>query len=518
MNGATTVALTGLLRQAFDVYQDDQPALAELESHALRLDEPLRLAVAGMVKAGKSTLLNAILGEEIAPTGTGECTRIVTWYRYRDTPRVTMFPVAGGSRSLPVRRVDGRLVFDIGRARAEDVSRLVVDWPVKSLRELTLIDTPGIASLSSDVSARSSDFLIPTEGTSAADAIIYVMRHLHEADLKFLEAFRDTSAGQFGTNALAVLSRADEIGAGRIDSLLAARDIAKRYRSDDTFRDLAVGLVPVAGLLAQTARTMHQVEFATLVELSKLDRAERERLLISVDRFVRPEAPTDAGPEARAALLARFGLFGIRLATVLIGNGISDPTALAQELTRRSGLDELLRLISGQFQIRAAGLKAHSAIAGIETLIRQRPHAGTDSLLVALERIKAGAHEFRELQLLATARTTGLALSPELTAEAERLVGGNGIAPADRLGLAEGASVAEVKSHAARALHRWRSQAESPLADRATVELCQTVVRSCEAILSRPVDGSRASATRLVLRSEPRAGTRDQTEDETGSG
>ena len=44
------------------------------------------------------------------------------------------------------------------------------------------------------------------------------MRHLHATDLKFLEAFKDTAAGKSGTvNALAVLSRADEIGAGRID-------------------------------------------------------------------------------------------------------------------------------------------------------------------------------------------------------------------------------------------------------------------------------------------------------------
>ena len=46
-----------------------------------RLDEPLRVAIAGRVKAGKSTLLNALVGERLAATDAGECTRIVTWYR-----------------------------------------------------------------------------------------------------------------------------------------------------------------------------------------------------------------------------------------------------------------------------------------------------------------------------------------------------------------------------------------------------------------------------------------------------
>ncbi len=36
-----------------------------------RLGEPLRVAIAGKVKAGKSTLLNALVGDELAPTDAG---------------------------------------------------------------------------------------------------------------------------------------------------------------------------------------------------------------------------------------------------------------------------------------------------------------------------------------------------------------------------------------------------------------------------------------------------------------
>ena len=43
-----------------------------------------------MVKAGKSTLLNAIIGEEVAPTDAGECTKVIIWYRHGATPRLTM--------------------------------------------------------------------------------------------------------------------------------------------------------------------------------------------------------------------------------------------------------------------------------------------------------------------------------------------------------------------------------------------------------------------------------------------
>ena len=62
---------------------------AAVDAVTRRLDEPLRVAIAGRVKAGKSTLLNALVGERLAATDAGECTRIVTWYRHGLGYRVT---------------------------------------------------------------------------------------------------------------------------------------------------------------------------------------------------------------------------------------------------------------------------------------------------------------------------------------------------------------------------------------------------------------------------------------------
>src|SRR6476660_4374583 len=132
MTASTTAGAAALIREALEVYADDPQAVQALQGYARRLAEPLRIAVAGMLKAGKSTLLNAIIGEEIAPTDTGECTRIVTWYRFAHSPRVTLYPVAGNPRLLPLKRVNGRLDFDLGADGSEDVERLVVEWPAAS--------------------------------------------------------------------------------------------------------------------------------------------------------------------------------------------------------------------------------------------------------------------------------------------------------------------------------------------------------------------------------------------------
>jgi len=474
-----------LLQQAREVFRQDPAALAVVKELEARLEGPLRIAVAGMVKAGKSTLLNAIIGEEIAPTDAGECTRIVTWYRYGHTPRITLHPVLGEPQALPVTREDGRLVFNLGDVRAEDVERLVVDWPAASLRELTLIDTPGIASLSQDVSGRSMDFLLPEDAPMAADAVIYLMRHLHASDVRFLESFKDTAAGQSGTvNALAVLSRADEIGAGRIDSLISAAVIADRYSKDQNLRPLALGVVPVAGLLAQSSRTMRQTDFEAMHLLAQMDRNQRERLMLSADLFVRAVGPAGLGPAAKASLVQRFGLFGIRLGIALIRGGVRDPTELAHELARRSGLGQLLHTIASLFQTRADALKARAAVVGLEALLRSTPRTDALPLETSLERLQAGAHEFRELKLLAALRTGGVGLDQELSAEAERLVGGQGSTPMLRLGLVPEATPEQITEAARGRMNRWRLIAENPLTEPAALDACRVVLRSCEGMLA----------------------------------
>ena len=127
--GATpsiSTAVRAVLRRAAEAYRDSPATATRLRDQIDRLDEPLRVAIAGKVKAGKSTLLNALVGEQIAPTDAGECTRVVTWYRDATSPRVTLMPLNGAPRQLPLTRTDGRLEFDLRGSAPEDVERLVV--------------------------------------------------------------------------------------------------------------------------------------------------------------------------------------------------------------------------------------------------------------------------------------------------------------------------------------------------------------------------------------------------------
>lgn len=472
-------------RRALALYEDDDATSALIRAYDRRLEGPLRIALAGMVKAGKSTLLNALLGESIAATDAGECTRVVTWYRRSDTPTITLHPHEGPPRSLRFRREDGRVVFDLGAASAADVAWIDVGWPSESLRSLVLIDTPGIASLSQEVSDRATGFLTQKSSASAADAVIYLMRHLRSSDRQFLESFRDVAAvGTLTVNAVAVLSRADEIGSARIDSLLSAAKVARRYSEDGDLHALVLDVIPVAGLLAETARTLREDEFRALRQIAELDRAVRERMLVSADRFARPSAEGPLSQSTRRALLTRFGLFGVRLAAALIRGGIVTSTELAEGLLQQSGLTALQALVRDHFRARADTLKVYGVLPGLDQVLRERPRPGSEALLAEIERISATTHSLRELAALSRTRAGGYSLPEEQLADAERIVGGAGASAAARLGVEENTDGAVMQQRVDELLARWRGIAESPLTERGAVSLCNTVIRSLEQIAS----------------------------------
>ncbi|MCP4225434.1 MAG: GTP-binding protein, partial [Actinomycetia bacterium] len=296
------------------------PGVLDLATTRARLDEPLRVAIAGKVKAGKSTLLNALVGDRLAPTDTGECTRIVTWYQDGHTYQVMLYPRDGSAPTQArFQRDDWAIDVDIGGRDPITVDRLEITCPSSSLRQITLIDTPGVDTLNEEIGERAYDFLDPKDTETPADAVLYLMKHIHTSDLRLLEAFHDEAVSQPNPiNAIAVLSRADEIGGGRIDAMGSARRIAARYGRDARLRRLVQVVLPMAGLLAEPARTLTEREFRQLVELATVPRRTLEDYLLSADRFINADPEIPLTSMERSDLLGRLGIFGIRQSMALL--------------------------------------------------------------------------------------------------------------------------------------------------------------------------------------------------------
>jgi len=485
----------------------DTAAIGPLEAARARLDEPLRVAIAGKVKAGKSTLLNALVGEPLAPTDAGECTRIVTWYRDGLTYRVTLAPRDGDPVQAPFRRHDGHLEVDLGGRSPDEVARLTVEWPSASLRTLTLIDTPGIGSVSTEVSARTHAFLTPDDGPTDADAVCYLMRHLHGTDVRFLESFHDDAAANATPmNAIAVLSRADEIGVARLDALQTAERIARRYRTDPKVRRLCQTVVPVAGLLAEAGATLRQDEHGALQALVAVPREELSSSLLSAQRFVAASAELPVAPETRYRLLERLGLFGVRLSLALLRHGgVGSAPELATALTKHSGIDRLREVLATQFAARADLLKARSALANVDAVLRAGRGPGTEDLQAEHERLISSTHAFAEARLLNAVRAGNVPLADDRREEAERLLGGEGPGLPSRLGVSDSTDREALHAEAVRALERWQRAAEHPFADRDATTAARVIIRSCEGILAdlaRPVPASGAAPASAVGRGD----------------
>lgn len=485
MTAGVLSEVSALLARARKAYAKSPHEQVVRDARA-RLDEPLRVAVAGKVKAGKSTLLNALVGERLAPTDAGECTRIVTWYVDSHTSRVTVEPFDDKPRQAPFARDNGSIEVQLGGLAPEAINRMVVEWPSASLREMTLIDTPGIDSLSTDISDRTFQFLVPDDDQPrAADAVVYLMRHFHGTDVRLLEAFHDDATAMASPiNAIGVLSRADEIGVGQIDAMETAGRIATRYSSQPEIRKLCQVVVPMAGLLAETAVTLRQDEYQALALLAVADPGEAEQLLLSVDRFAFAETAVDLPSERRVELLRRLGVFGVRLGVELLRSGrVTSAPDLADELRKASGLDGLRGVLTTQFAQRRDVLKARAALTLLDALVRESPpRDGAATLSAEIERIESAAHEFAELRLLNALRTGGLQV-PDLDA-AERLLGSSGVEPAARLGLPPGASREELRAQAGMALTAWKTHAEDPLASRDSAGAAEVLVRTCEGLVT----------------------------------
>ncbi|MGW4461644.1 hypothetical protein [Micromonospora sp. NPDC004704] len=496
--GRLDESVPALLTDALTLYWDNPAATERLRHYLDRFDEPLRIAVAGSWRAGKSTLLNAILGEEVAPVEPADGGPLHTWYEDGPEPGATAYSAEGSAWELPVIRSTGALRVELGGWRSTQVSEVVVRWPTRVLRHTTLVEMPAVPPTGEDEEQPTAMKIIRD-----ADAVLYLTRDGRETDLRFLRALREGTVGRSTpVNVLQVLARADELGGGRVDALVTAKQLARRQYQEPGVRPLCMGVVPVAGLVALAGRVLSETEFAALAALAELPREELTAALLSADRFVNTQfttvrpagglraAATDYSdstlPDAtqRRALLDRFGVFGLRLATTLIRTGATNRAGLAAELVRRSGLTELRESMARYFTDRREVLKARSALAALERVVRGDPRPGSADLLARVEQVLASAHDLRELRLLATLRDPKTKIDRDLAAEAHRLVGGNGTSLAVRLELDQDTDGGQLWERGVDALYRWQAQAEDPLLRPDQRRIARVVLRSVEGMLA----------------------------------
>jgi cellulose synthase operon protein C len=213
--------------------------LQRAESVAQDLERPLRVAVVGEFNAGKSSFINALLGEPVAPVGVLPTTATLNRLVWAPDSFVRI-ALAG---------MDDRLVphADLGRALAEvDVARVehvTIYAPLEPLRRLEIIDTPG--------------FNAPDQRHAAAARSAFDEAHVA---LWLLDATQPLKASERavlseiaarGLPLLVLLNKLDRLQASAADHPAAALDETLGHVREGL---ASAGLEPIAPPLAFSAR------------------------------------------------------------------------------------------------------------------------------------------------------------------------------------------------------------------------------------------------------------------------
>ncbi len=115
--------------------------LGAVEALALERERPLRVAVVGEFNAGKSTFLNALLGEDVAPTGVLPTTATLHWVAWAPDPFARI--VVRGAPDRVVPHAELKATLAALRDAGSRVERVYIYAPIERLKRVEILDTPG---------------------------------------------------------------------------------------------------------------------------------------------------------------------------------------------------------------------------------------------------------------------------------------------------------------------------------------------------------------------------------------
>ncbi len=325
---------------------------------------PPRVVIVGRLKAGKSTLVNALIGAPVAETAALEATNVVTVYQDGSPSRAEVVGTDGRRIPMAVQHND-RVRLPLPTSDIAFVSRWL---PSAALRPLTLIDTPGLSTLTvaNDTATRRAtiDGFDQTRSASVgADAAVFLFDAAPRRDeTEFLSQLPFTPLTTLG-----VLSRADSFGEGalgRRDPLAHATEHAGRLAGQ--LSDTVSAVVPISGLMAQTSHTGMLTEHlaAALARLAGRPPLDVLRLFDSDD-------PDDVLPlPLRDQLLSHLGEYGILHGRQIATGGAA---ALNRWLTERSGIAALHHTLTASTARYALLHRAHRILARLDQLAYIHP-------------------------------------------------------------------------------------------------------------------------------------------------
>lgn len=438
-----------------------------------RLQEPMQLAIIGKICSSKSTLVNALLGEnEIVKTGYMEETYNVSWLKYGDpNSDITVVFKNGNVEKVPKANWGDWASHQSSNRLKSEVRYIEVFHNHDILKEINIIDTPGLDAKSGIDSENTIAFLKEVR----PDAVVMLFaKSIAENTLAVVQDFQNCGDGTYNLsplNAIGVLSKVDlnwSIGNSDKDIIADSNRVIKTtlYDKYPQVRKSLFSILPVSALMGLTSSTVNDEDLRDIMFLSRIEEPIRKKMFLSPEFFASDKLEVDISPEKRRYLCNKFGLYGIFvLSNVAKRNKDITISMLKEALLQKSGFGTLQQTIKAHFGGRSILIKSQTIL---QDLLRQVISAKSKSTgealkgLCAFENIMVSTilsmHEYREWECLAKYYDGKLDLDEQMATEFTALFGENGYSAKERLQMSHAGCSAElIKRATDRALY-WQGQ------------------------------------------------------------
>src|SRR5579862_2423736 len=246
-HGESTLMRLAELAEAFDAEQ----VAADARSVAERVSEGrFYVACIGQFKRGKSSVLNALVGDSVLPTGVVPVTTVPTIVRYGSHAAARVrFEAAGGWTDIPVKTVDEYVSEEKNPGNAKHVAALEIFVPSPLLATgMCFVDTPGLGSVFTGNTAATQAFIPhidaalvvigadpPLAGEELA-LVEAVARHVQDLIIAINKADRTTDAERAEAMAFALRQlekRLPQHSVGPLFEVSAAEQLERRGTGRD---------------------------------------------------------------------------------------------------------------------------------------------------------------------------------------------------------------------------------------------------------------------------------------------
>lgn len=206
------------------------PFVPRIQRLLQALDEPLDIAVLGEFNAGKSTLVNALMGETLVPTGVLPTTAHINVLRFGPRRAAQLHLDNGAVEEVALTQLKKRIKKDKGPVRIDHIEVLV---PHPDLRRVHFWDTPGFNALDPDHERHARQALLRAEaiiwlldaGQALADSEMQLLDTVHHGDERLLVVLnkidRLGSGDERQQGVQTLVTRIDEHLAGRVSAIFA---------------------------------------------------------------------------------------------------------------------------------------------------------------------------------------------------------------------------------------------------------------------------------------------------------